>query len=63
MELRYAKPQDVKDIANLETVCFPHAEAATPESIQDRVAAYPNHFLLLFDGGKLVSFVNGTGDG
>ena len=59
MELRYAKPQDVKDIANLEAVCFPHAEAATPESIQDRVAAYPNHFLLLFDGGKLVSFVNG----
>ena len=57
MELRYAKPQDVKNIANLEAVCFPHAEAATPESIQDRVAAYPNHFLLLFDGGKLVSFV------
>lgn len=59
MELRYAKPQDVKAIADLEAACFPHAEAATPESVRDRVAAYPNHFLLLFDGDKLVSFVNG----
>lgn len=59
MELRYAKPQDAKAIADLEAACFPQAEAATLQSIQDRVKAYPNHFFLLWDGDKLVSFVNG----
>ncbi|MDD6287892.1 MAG: GNAT family N-acetyltransferase, partial [Acidaminococcus fermentans] len=59
MEIRCAKTQDVDAIAHLEAACFPHAEAATQESIRDRVAAYPTHFFLLFDGDKLVSFVNG----
>lgn len=44
MEIRCAKPQDVDAIAHLEAVCFPQAEAATRESIEERVKAYPNHF-------------------
>ena len=59
MEIRCAKPQDVDAIAHLEAVCFPQAEAATRESIEERVKAYPNHFFLLWDGDQLVSFVNG----
>ena len=59
MEIRCARPQDVDAIAHLEAVCFPEAEAATRESIRDRVKAYPNHFFLLWDGDRLVSFVNG----
>ena len=59
MEIRCAKTQDVDAIAHLEAVCFPQAEAATRESIEERVKAYPNHFFLLWDGDQLVSFVNG----
>lgn len=59
MEIRCAKNQDVDAIAHLEAVCFPQAEAATRESIEERVKAYPNHFFLMWDGDQLVSFVNG----
>ena len=59
MELKKATKEDVAAIAALEARCFPKLEAATEASVRDRVAVYPNHFLLLFDGTRLVSFVNG----
>ena len=59
MEIRCAEPQDVDAIASLEAACFPRAEAATREAIAQRVRTYPNHFFLLWDGNRLVSFVNG----
>lgn len=34
-------------------------EAADKATIQERLAAYADHFWLLFDGDKLVSFVDG----
>ncbi|MCH3950642.1 MAG: GNAT family N-acetyltransferase [Acidaminococcus sp.] len=57
--LRCAEKTDVPQIAALERTCFPAAEAATEASVRDRVAVYPTHFYLLFDGNHLVSFVNG----
>lgn len=59
MELKKATKEDVAAIAALEARCFPKLEAATEASVRDRVAVYPNHFLLLSDGTRLVSFVNG----
>lgn len=38
---------------------FRRAEAATRESFESRLAAYGNHFWLLFVDGELASFVDG----
>ena len=50
MEIRTAELSDLDAIARVEAVCFPQAEAATREDFEKRLAAYRNHFWLLFDG-------------
>ena len=59
MEIRTAELSDLNAIARVEAECFPQAEAATREDFEKRLAAYRNHFWLLFDGERLVSFVDG----
>ena len=59
MEIRHATLADLPAVTAVESACFPAAEAATEESFRARIVVYPNHFWLLFDEGKLVSFVNG----
>ena len=57
--IRTATPADLEDVTRVEAACFPPAEAATREDFMGRLAAYPGHFWLLYEGDKLVSFVNG----
>ena len=59
MEIRKATLKDIEAIAAVEAECFPPAEAAGLESITKRVSVFPDYFWLLFDGDKLVGFVNG----
>lgn len=60
MQIRHATMADLKDIAAVERRCFPEAEAATEEDFRERLAAYADHFWLLFDDeGCLVSFIDG----
>lgn len=59
MNIRCAAAGDVDAIAAVEAECFPPAEAATKEEFEQRVRHYGNHFWLLFDGGKLIAFVDG----
>ena len=59
MEIRTATTADLAQIAQIEAVCFPTAEAATPLSFAQRLQSYPNHFWLLLDGDVMVGFVNG----
>lgn len=59
MEIRTAVPGDLPAIIQIESACFPKAEAASSASLTDRVAAYPGHFWVLLDGGTMVGFVNG----
>lgn len=59
MLIRTADLSDIPALAAVEAECFPAAEAASPAEIRERVEAYPNHFWLLFDDEKLVSFVDG----
>ncbi len=59
MEIRTATTADLAQIAQIEAVCFPTAEAATPLSFGQRLQSYPNHFWLLLDGTVMVGFVNG----
>lgn len=59
MEIRHATEADIDALAAVEAACFPPAEAATRETIRERVARYGDHFWLLMDGDALVSFVDG----
>lgn len=64
-KIRHAHSGDVEKLSELESLCFPTAEAASRESLEKRVNAFPNHFWLLFDCDEngtekeLVSFING----
>ncbi|MCR5671192.1 MAG: GNAT family N-acetyltransferase [Butyrivibrio sp.] len=59
MEIRTATKEDVLKIAEVEAECFPPEEAATKDEFEERVRYYGNHFWLMFDGDKLISFVDG----
>ena len=57
--IRTATLADLEALTQVEAACFTPAEAATREEFRARLAAYPDHFWLLYDRGRLVSFVNG----
>lgn len=59
MTIRYAAPADVPALSAVEAECFPPAEAATAAEFAERVAHYGNHSWLMYDGDKLISFVDG----
>ena len=57
--IRYAVSTDLDSISAIEAACFPSAEAARSDSFKDRLFYYPDHFWLLLENEKIVSFVNG----
>ena len=59
MIIRTAKMEDLDAVASVEALCFPPAEAATKEAFAQRLQYYADHFWLMFDGDRLVSFVDG----
>ena len=59
MTIRNATAADAAALAAVEAACFPAAEAATEPQIAARLAVYPDHFWLLEEDGRVVSFVNG----
>ena len=59
MLIRTATIDDLDAIAAVEAECFPAAEAATKKEFEDRLNHYGDHFWLMFDGHKLIAFVDG----
>lgn len=59
MNIRHAFLSDLSKIVSIEYACFPPAERAEESDLRQRLAAYPDHFWLLFDGDHLISFING----
>lgn len=59
MIIRKATMNDLDAISEVESECFPAAEAATKEEFRERLESYADHFLLLFDGEKLAAFIDG----
>lgn len=59
MNIRTATLQDIDQIAAVEKECFPAAEAATKEEFSKRLEQYADHFWLMFEDEKLISFVDG----
>ena len=59
MEIRTATLKDLDAVSAVEAACFPAAEAATPAEFEERLRYYGGHFWLMFDGEKLIGFVDG----
>ena len=57
--IKHASQEDIPALTAVERECFPAAEAASEEEIAARVHAYGKHFWLLFEGEKLIAFVDG----
>lgn len=57
--IRTATIADLDEISQLEALCFPPAEAASRDAFKWRLLAYPTHFWILEQGGKILSFING----
>ena len=60
MEIRFGSADDLNILAAAEAQCFNRAERADTETIRERLNAYPNHFLLLHEGGELAAYIDGA---
>ncbi len=60
VHIRKAVPQDLAALKIIEDACFPEAEAATLESLSERLRLFPESFLVAEADGDLVGFVNGA---
>jgi ribosomal protein S18 acetylase RimI-like enzyme len=61
--IRQATSEDVEQIAEIEKLCFPEAEAATLKSFKERFVVFPECFYVLEVGGKTVGHINGCING
>lgn len=59
MLIRTATTEDLDAVAAVEAECFPPAEAATRAEFEERIRCYGDHFWLMFEGYKLIAFVDG----
>ncbi|MDO4478936.1 MAG: GNAT family N-acetyltransferase [Lachnospiraceae bacterium] len=57
--IRQATLADLDAVTALEAACFPAAEAATRESMEDRLKAYRHCFWVDDDNGHIRAFING----
>ena len=59
--IRQARPEDLDQVAEVERICFPEAEAAGRESLRLRIQAFPESFLVAEEqGGAIIGFINGA---
>src|SRR6218665_2511957 len=59
MKIRNATINDLETIHKIESNCFPPNQAASLETITNRINAYPQHFWVLEDQGEIIGFING----
>lgn len=57
--IRLATIDDLETIVMIEKECFPVTEAATEDSLRERLAVYPNHFWLLEIDKKVIGLIDG----
>lgn len=61
IRIRPAKPGEGRWLAEIERTCFPPAEAASEAALLERLAAFPENFLVAEnEKGEAVGFINGA---
>ena len=59
MEITTATLADLDALADIEAACFPAAEAAAREEIEERLRVYADHFYIAREKGAAIGFVDG----
>lgn len=59
IKIRQACIEDLDAITKVEASCFPEAEAATMESLEERIKIFSESFFVAEVDGKIIGFVNG----
>lgn len=59
MKIRQALIDDLDSVAEVEKICFPEAEAATRESLEQRIKTFQESFFVVETEGKIIGFING----
>ena len=57
--IRPVEKTDLDAVTAVEVICFPAAEAATRESFEQRIAAFPECFFVAEYEGNIIGFING----
>ena len=57
--IRPVNSEDLDMVTEVEAICFPAAEAATRESFEQRIAAFPECFFVAEFEGNIIGFING----
>jgi ribosomal protein S18 acetylase RimI-like enzyme len=57
--IRQAFIEDLDSVAKVESICFPVAEAATRESLEQRINTFSKSFFLAEIDEKIIGFING----
>lgn len=57
--IREVSMEDLDAVAKVEAICFPKAEAATKESLEQRIKTFPKSFFVAEIDGKIIGFING----
>lgn len=59
IKIRPVTIEDLDSITDVEAACFPPAEAATRESFEHRIQAFPECFFVAVHNDKIIGFING----
>lgn len=59
MDIRNANLNDLEELYRIETACFPANQAASKQTLSDRLIAYPQHFWLIEVHGAIAGLING----
>ena len=58
--IRQATMEDLDAVTRVEAICFPEAEAATRDSLSQRISAFPESFFVMEKEGTVIGFINGA---
>lgn len=59
MSIRNAELNDLEAIHKIEGVCFPPNQAASLNTLSERIKVFPQYFWLIEDNGTVKGFING----
>lgn len=60
LSIRNATMTDLEAVIHIEAICFPAAEAATAEAMEDRLRTYQKGFFIAELDGQAIGFINGA---
>lgn len=57
--IKEATISDIDAVTKIETVCFPPEQAASRESLKERLEIFGKHFLIAIEEGKVIGYIGG----